>query len=98
MMVYHPLSLTHLSQDLHGHDLHHLVLDVVRGVLIHLLAQPRSKFWTVYVLQLKRLQEVAVCICPNSPQWQTLASQKLNALNNFQQHPPIGSSLPGVPR
>ena len=77
---------THLSQNLQGHYLH-LVLNVVRGIIICLLAQPHTKLWTVYALQLK-LKEIAICICPNSPQWQTL-SQKPNALKNFQQHHPV---------
>ena len=39
---------------------------------------------------------MAICICPNSPQLQTLMSQKLNALKNFQQHPPVGGFLLSV--
>jgi len=86
-----PYPFTHLSQNLQGHYLHHLVLNVVRGILIRLLAQRHTKLWTVYALQLKL--KIAIRICPNSPQWQTLTSQKPNALKNFQQHPPVGGFL-----
>ena len=86
----------HLSQILQGHYLQHLILNVVRGIFICLLAQPHTKLRTVYTSQLKKLQEIAICICPNSPQWQTLTSQKLNALKDFQQHPPVGGFLLSV--